>query len=78
MAYTRTTICAKCGKPLPPGRVICPCRGDLCGHVWDFRGLDHDEDGKKYFRYTCLRCGERRVEPVSTVQNMYAAKLDAE
>ena len=76
MAYTKPMICAKCGRPIPPGRLACPCRGDPCGHVWDFRGLDGEKGGQKYFRYMCLRCGEERVDRVSNVRDMYAAKVD--
>ena len=76
MAYTKPMVCAKCGRPIPAGRVICPCRGDLCGHVWDFRGLDGEKGGQKYFRYKCLRCGEERVDPVRDVRNMYPNRLE--
>ena len=79
MAYTRRMICATCGREVPPGRMACPiCAPNLCGHVWDFRGLDKETDGKKYFRYRCLRCGEEWVEPVSDVRELYAGRLDTE
>ncbi len=79
MAYTKRMICATCGREVPPGRAACPiCAPNPCGHVWDFRGLDGEKGGKKYFRYKCLRCGEERVEPVCDVRELYAGRLDSE
>ena len=53
---TRVDLCACCGRPIPEGRMVCPrCEKNQCGHVWDFRGFAHERDGKKYFRYKCLR-----------------------
>ncbi len=56
MAMERVTLCARCHKPIPAGRMVCPrCDRNACGHVWDFRGFAYERDGKKYFRYKCLR-----------------------
>lgn len=77
MAMERVTLCARCHKPIPAGRMVCPrCDRNACGHVWDFRGFAHERDGKKYFRYKCLRCGDQRLEPVSDVRKMYKPRME--
>lgn len=76
---TRVDLCACCGRPIPEGRMVCPrCEKNQCGHVWDFRGFAYERDGKKYFRYKCLRCGDQRLEPVSDVREMYRPHLEDE
>lgn len=71
----RIARCAVCGQIIPEGRMVCPrCDKNQCGHVWDFRGIAYERDGKRYFRYKCIRCGDQRLAPTANVHEMYGER----